>query len=145
MSILHILVSAKHSLTSLCQPFYTFGVSPARVCALISRLAPIGRLSAAGMGSGTVLAITWFMAWFTCGQQQWQQRQQREVDGRASATTYLQTQDRAQDCDVATQYYGTAIWSQKLGRLSCLSAGTTTTGLAQYLLASALSSGYRQA
>lgn len=32
----------------------------------MSKLAPMGRLSAAGMGSGTVLIMTWFTAWLTC-------------------------------------------------------------------------------
>mgnify|MGYP001810827290 CR=1 FL=1 len=32
--------------------------TPALVCALMSRLAPMGRLSADGMGRGTVLAMT---------------------------------------------------------------------------------------
>jgi hypothetical protein len=41
----------------------------------------MGRLSADGMGRGTVLAMTWFMAWFTCKQEAQQQRRQLYSSG----------------------------------------------------------------
>lgn len=52
--------------------------TPARVRPLISRLAPIGRLSAEGMGSGTVLAMTWLTTWLACMQDGGRQQQQHQ-------------------------------------------------------------------
>lgn len=56
---------------------------PVRVRPLISRLAPIGRLSAKGMGNGTVLAMTWLTSWLACVQDKGgQQQQQQENNNR---------------------------------------------------------------